>query len=214
LLGAPTSVFNYTGDIMTQHFSWNDGLMGSAMDIAGTDHSPLRVDAGPGTGKTFALMRRVCRLLEEGCDPKRIYIGTFTRTSATDLKNSLTDLNATGADEAQAGTLHGLCFSMLSKAEVLAHTGRIPRPLLKFEERFLLEDLSGEPFGGVRDCSRKLKAFNAAWSRLQSEEPGWPHNSDDQQFHNMLISWFRFHRAMHIGELIGIALQYLKGVSM
>lgn len=195
---------------MTSTSTWSEGLEGPAREIAGTIHSPLRVDAGPGTGKTFALMRRVCRLLEEGCDPKRIYVGTFTRTSARDLKTSLAALSVPGADEVQAGTLHSLCFSMLSFGDVLEQTERTPRPLLKFEERFLLEDLSGGAFGGVRECSRQLKAFTAAWSRLQSEEPGWPHDPNDQQFQKLLLSWFRFHRSIHIGELIWLALQYLK----
>lgn len=48
--------------------SWDDGLTGNALSIAGTDDTPLRVLAGPGTGKTFALMRRVMRVLQAGSD--------------------------------------------------------------------------------------------------------------------------------------------------
>jgi hypothetical protein len=47
-----------------EHMIWDKGLRGPALRIAGTTRSPLRVVAGPGTGKTFALMRRVTRLLE------------------------------------------------------------------------------------------------------------------------------------------------------
>jgi superfamily I DNA/RNA helicase len=47
--------------------SWDDGLSGKAFDIATADKSPLRVVAGPGTGKSFALMRRVARILHLGC---------------------------------------------------------------------------------------------------------------------------------------------------
>ena len=49
---------------------WNEGLSGDALRIAQTDNSPVWVAAGPGTGKTFALMRRLARLLE---------VGTLTR---------------------------------------------------------------------------------------------------------------------------------------
>ena len=45
---------------------WNDGLEGMALDIAACDAECLMMVAGPGTGKTFALIRRVARLLEEG----------------------------------------------------------------------------------------------------------------------------------------------------
>ncbi len=36
--------------------SWRDGIDGAILRIAETNHSPLRVLAGPGTGKTFALI--------------------------------------------------------------------------------------------------------------------------------------------------------------
>jgi DNA helicase-2/ATP-dependent DNA helicase PcrA len=49
---------------------WDENLEGPAKRIAAIDHSPLRVLAGPGTGKTYAMMRRVARLLEEGADPR------------------------------------------------------------------------------------------------------------------------------------------------
>ena len=45
---------------------WDEGLQGQALQIAATPNSPLCVVAGPGTGKTFALMRRLTRLLEVG----------------------------------------------------------------------------------------------------------------------------------------------------
>jgi superfamily I DNA/RNA helicase len=39
--------------------AWDDGLVGTARNIAATSNSPLRVMAGPGTGKSFAMKRRV-----------------------------------------------------------------------------------------------------------------------------------------------------------
>src|SRR5436309_1463680 len=65
--------------------SWHDGLTGTALEIARTTNSPLRVMAGPGTGKSYAMKRRLMRLLEEGVPPKRILVVTFTRTAAGDL---------------------------------------------------------------------------------------------------------------------------------
>jgi hypothetical protein len=49
-----------------------------AYGIASSQARFNRVVAGPGTGKSFALKRRVARLLEEGADPKRILPVTFT----------------------------------------------------------------------------------------------------------------------------------------
>jgi superfamily I DNA/RNA helicase len=170
----------------------------------------MRVLAGPGTGKTFALMRRVARLLQDGATPNRMLVCTFTRTAARDLEGELALLGVEGVDEVRAGTLHAFCFGLLGRDEVLEATGRVPRPLLRFEERFLLEDLNCDGFGGIRDRDRRLQAFNAAWARLQSETPGWPQDPVDRDFHRELVGWLRFHQAMLIGELVPEALRYLR----
>lgn len=191
-------------------YRWDDGLIGPARRIAELDHTPMRVMAGPGTGKTSALMRRVARLLEDGATPGRILVCTFTRTAARDLQRELARLGLAGANRVRAGTLHAFCFGILGRAEVLIATGRVPRPLLHFEERFLLQDLNGDGFGGVYDRDRRLQAFNAAWARLQSEDPGWPTDPIDLAFHRALARWLRFHQAMLIGELVPETLRYLR----
>jgi superfamily I DNA/RNA helicase len=188
--------------------AWNDNLTGAALRIAGNPNSPLRVVAGPGTGKTFALMRRVARLLEEGQEPNRILVCTFTRTAADDLSKEISRLRVGGSTEIVAGTLHAFCFRLLYRAEVLTNTGRVPRPLLDFETRFMLEDISH--LGGIRECQNRLEAFNAAWARLQSEEPSWPNDESDRIFHNALVGWLRFHQCMLVGELIPEAYHYLR----
>lgn len=88
--------------------------------------------------------------------------------------------------------------------------GRVPRPLLKFEERFLLEDLCGTNGEGIRALTKRLNALAAAWARLQSEEPGWPHDQQDQGFLHALEAWLRFHEAMLIGELVPESLRFLR----
>ncbi len=189
---------------------WSEGLVNPALGIAQTTDSPLLVLAGPGTGKTFTMMRRVARLLEEGTEPRRILVCTFTRTAATDLENSLNVLGVEGGSEVRASTIHSFCFGLLSRSAVMEITGRVPRPLLQFEERLLINDLCGGGFGGVRDCGRRLKAFDAAWARLQSDDPGWPQNPIDRAFHQQLMSWLRFYGAMLIGELVPEALSFLR----
>ena len=67
-------------------FRWDDGLTGPARNIAGLDHTPIRVLAGTGTGKTFALMRRVARLLQEGTIADQMLVCTFTRTMGAEIR--------------------------------------------------------------------------------------------------------------------------------
>ena len=120
----------------------------------------------PERAKTFALMRRVARLLQSGAKANRILVCTFTRTAARDLEGELADLDVDGANTVRTGTLHAFCFGLLGQAEVLETTGRVPRPLLAFEERFLLKDPNRPEFGTIHDRRRRFQAFNAAWARL------------------------------------------------
>lgn len=199
--------------------SWDDNLTGVALNIAQTSANTLRVVAGPGTGKTFAMKRRVARLLSQGVDPTRILAVTFTRMAATDLVNELCNLGEEGCEQIRACTLHSFCFSLLSIASVLENFNRFPRPLvtfsksgvLQFEGAPMLEDIihSGD-FGTKRECTKRIKAFEAAWARLQHETPGWPEDIIDRQFHQAIRDWLIFHRAMLIGELIPEALSYLR----
>ena len=112
---------------------WDENLTGPHLQIAAYNGSPLRVIAGPGPGKTYALMRRVTRFLENGVAADQILAVTFTRTAASDLVAKLAALGAPGAQNVRARTLHSLAFSLLSKAEVFALTNRVARVLLRHE---------------------------------------------------------------------------------
>jgi DNA helicase-2/ATP-dependent DNA helicase PcrA len=190
--------------------AWDTGLGGPFLAIAGYRGSPLWVLAGPGTGKTFALMRRVARILEERNQPRNTLVVTFTRTAAKDLVGQLRGLNLPGADRVKAGTLHSLCFEILNRARVLAITGRTPRTLADFENEFLLVDLYDPRYGGLKDKRRRMRAFEAAWARLQSEQPGWPREQVDRHFHRSLMHWLQFHESMLVGELVPETLRYLR----
>lgn len=189
---------------------WNENLEGPALNIAQSDITPIRVIAGPGTGKTFALMRRVARLLQTGTPSDRILVCTFTRTSARDLQSEVSRLGLSGTENIESGTIHSFCFRMLAQDDVFSITRRVARPLLDYEERFLIEDLNGDGFGGIRERERRIKAFNAAWARLQSDNPGWPPDNIDRNFQSALLSWLRFHRSILIGELIPLTFHYLR----
>ncbi|MCK4622705.1 MAG: ATP-dependent helicase [Desulfuromonadales bacterium] len=191
--------------------TWNEGITGTALNIAQVDTDHLRVMAGPGTGKSFAMKRRVARLLEGGTDPNRILAVTFTRTAAADLVKELCGLGEDGCEKIHAGTLHSYCFGVLSRNAALQYLNRIPRPMFKFELDPMLKDVGRlGPFGGKRECERRILAFEAAWARLQSDQPGWPLDPVDQNFHNALISWFQFHKSMLIGEIIPETLRFLR----
>lgn len=191
--------------------SWNDGRCGAALEFSGSDARRLCLMAGPGTGKTFALVRRVARLLEQGADPSRILLVTFTRLAANDLEKELRPLNTPGVDRVRKGTLHSYCFAALQQSHVLGFIGRVPRPVLRFEERFLLEDVQDDDFGDYYSRRERLGALGEAWAREQDQEPGWPPDETDRRFAWAVDGWLRFHEAIHLNELIPLTLRYLRG---
>jgi DNA helicase II / ATP-dependent DNA helicase PcrA len=190
--------------------AWNDGLDGQGLEIAASDERRIRVMAGPGSGKTFTLMRRIARLLENETDPRKILLVTFTRTAAQDLKKELLKLGVPGVDEIRAGTLHSFCYRILLRDSVLQITGRHPRPLFNFELEIVIADLQKKTGFGKREIAKKIRAFEAAWARLQSDNPGWPEKEDDKKFQDILLSYLQFHKAMLIGEVIPETLKYLR----
>ena len=127
-------------------------------EIAQDPSAVLYVLAGPGTGKTFAMMRRVARLLEEGVDPSRMLVCSFTRTAARDLREQLETLAVPGADQVKAQTLHSLCFSTLSSEQAFGFTNRTSRPLMSYERNCLVTYLAAQ-YGGKRAVKRVVDTY-------------------------------------------------------
>jgi DNA helicase II / ATP-dependent DNA helicase PcrA len=191
--------------------AWSDNLApGSpAYEIVSCGNARVRVVAGPGTGKSFAMKRRVARLLESGVIASSILPVTFTRVAAEDLHRELVGMNVAGCNELEGRTLHSLAFKVLMSEHALGATGRTARPLNEFEIQPLLEDLSGNN-GGKRNVKKRIKAFEAAWARLQSDEPGYIQSEEDTALQSDLIEWLVFHQSMLIGEAIPLIYRYLR----
>jgi len=191
---------------------WTDDLdEGTPVyEIAASEQQHVRVVAGPGTGKSFAMKRRVGRLLENGINPSSILPVTFTRIAAEDLHRELVGMAVPDCEDLVGTTLHSLAMKTLMRHHVLTTTGRTPRPLNDFEVKALEADLA-RMHGGLREVRKKIKAFEAAWARLQRDDPGYVQTEDDAAFERDLLAWLRFHRAMLIGEVIPQLHSYLIG---
>src|SRR3954447_17951873 len=67
---------------------------------------PVLVVAGPGAGKTFCLISRIQRLVDQGFDPHRICAVTFTNRAAEEIATRL-------KHDVQRGRIHSLCLALL-----------------------------------------------------------------------------------------------------
>ncbi len=186
------------------------GVPGGPDQFIRSEARRLRCLAGPGTGKSWALKRRVEHLLsEKGIPGSRIFVVTFTRKAAAQLISDLAELSTSGAtEEVRASTLHSYAFRLLNQEDAIRALGRTPRPCLDFELNPLFHDLASD-FGDVRSTRRRLKALEAMWARQQTDEPGHPQSETDRAFEGKFDEWMRFHQSMAIGELVPLAVRFL-----
>lgn len=77
---------------------------------------PIVVFAGPGSGKTTVLTRRVLYLLEKGVSARHMMVVTFTRAAATEMKERLAQIMPDQVKELAIGTFHSLFLTMLKQA--------------------------------------------------------------------------------------------------
>ncbi|MHB8378844.1 MAG: ATP-dependent helicase [Acidimicrobiales bacterium] len=86
------------------------------LEAASFGDGPLRVLAGPGTGKTTTLSARVEYLLESGAAADRILLLTFTRRSAQDIISRVRAVRRDGQGPVVAGgTFHSVAHQTLRR---------------------------------------------------------------------------------------------------
>lgn len=83
-------------------------------EVIGHGKGPIRVCAGPGSGKTAVLVERVKHLLGNGVRPERILAITFTKAAAQEMEERI------GMQKGPVVcTLHSLAFRILTEHEYL-----------------------------------------------------------------------------------------------
>ena len=181
-----------------------------AYNLASSDASTIRAVAGPGSGKSFAIKKRILRLLENKVNPNKILAITFTRTAAQDLKSEISSLGVKGAEDVHSRTVHSHALRILMNEGVLEQTNRYPRMVIDHEQQPILRDIDREEFGGVREKKKLLDGYLAGWARLQQDEAGFVQTELDENFKTDLVNWFDFHSGILVGEVIPIVIDYLR----
>ncbi|MDH6705157.1 superfamily I DNA/RNA helicase/RecB family exonuclease [Kitasatospora sp. MAA19] len=123
------------------------------------DGGPLLVLAGPGTGKTTTLVEAVARRIEDGTDPERILVLTFSRKAALELRDRMSGRLGASAAAAQATTFHSFCYALL-RAHQDPQDYAEPLRLLSGPEQDVMV--------------RELLAGGAEDARLGSSRIHWP----------------------------------------
>lgn len=186
--------------------AWDDDLLPDQRNAASHVGTHARLLAGPGTGKTLTLTRRVSYLVEEqGVEPSGILALTFTRAAAHELRQRI-EIEL-GADRLpRVSTLHSFALRQL-----LRNATRItllPQPLRIAddweERRIILEDLKRLLALQRIDHARGLlNELSADWQSLTADEADWERRFPNPQF---LGAW-RQHRNIY-GYVLRAELVY------
>lgn len=168
---------------------WLRGIKGDqVLPLINADAPVIRVAAGPGTGKTFGLSRRVVRLIHpdgDGVSPTQVLVVAFNRVIAQDLNSSIApQLAGIGLDGPRVSTVHALCHSAIVDER---------RMLLPSEREAMLYDvrvLHPTEFGSVH-----FGVLNQMLNDHEAEHRAYPRLIAAVQ------SWLTIHRARLVGDL-------------
>ncbi len=86
---------------------------------------PAQVIAGPGSGKTFTIVQRICYLTHQcGIRPDRILVITYTRAAAKEMKEryvreqdpQISSCQSGNSQTVHFGTFHSICYNILRQS--------------------------------------------------------------------------------------------------
>ena len=123
--------------------------------------SPVVITAGPGTGKTRSLTRRIAYRVEQGLEPAAVLAITFTNKAAAELRQRLVELLGPARGEAvRVSTFHAFALGALNERR----RARAEAALSVVGEQERLELLARlEPRAGQRELERAARAIGLAF---------------------------------------------------
>ncbi|PTQ77321.1 superfamily I DNA/RNA helicase [Nitrosomonas oligotropha] len=152
-----------------------EALVPDSTQIAAAEHrnGAFQLQAGPGTGKTRTLVRRIESLLAEGVDPVSILVLTFSNKAANELSERLAASNPTAAAAMWIGTFHAFGLDIVRRFHDKLGLPSDPRLVDRSEAIGLLEDemprLPLRHYRNLWDSALDLSDMLQAISRAKDE---------------------------------------------
>lgn len=180
---------------------WNQGVRGTqVLPLINLDAETIRVESGPGTGKTFGLVRRVERILHPdglNVSGKEVLIVAFNRVIAKQLRSEVERRLPSSKERPgpTVRTIHGLCVQLV---------GEDVRLLLPHEREAMLYDV----LHAFPPLKRRYKAHKKADIALLEHEA---RNADHHDLWQAVNLWLGRHKARLVSDLPGLVLDKMKG---
>jgi DNA helicase-2/ATP-dependent DNA helicase PcrA len=134
---------------------------------------PALIIAGPGTGKTFTLVKRAVYLItEKNILPENIMIATFTEKAAkeiiTRITNELININMNvNVNELYIGTIHSICLRLIKENLEFTRLKKYYRLLDEFEQLyFIFQNIKG--FEGISNIDLFFAPTKSSWDKAET----------------------------------------------
>ncbi|WP_246047604.1 UvrD-helicase domain-containing protein [Hankyongella ginsenosidimutans] len=145
----------------------------AASDGGGASREAYLLEAGPGTGKTQTLIARVEGLLEEGIDPRRILLLTFSNKAAGEMAERIARKRPEAAAAMWIGTFHAFGLDIIRRFHAELGLSKDPRMMDRTEAVELLEEefprLRLAHYRNLYDPTQIIADMLAAISRAKDE---------------------------------------------
>lgn len=144
-------------------------LTSSQQKAITTTEGAVLLIAGPGTGKTYTLVKRIVHLVaDKGVKLSEIMVVTFTEKAARELITRLSDeFTESGLDvnlnEMYIGTFHAVCLRLLRENAELC-PGGVPGIVDAFEAAYTV-CLNIDLFQNFSGFAKHFPAFWNAWKQ-------------------------------------------------
>ena len=178
--------------------------------IARCEERIIKIQGGPRSGKTEALVQRCAHLLRNGTSPAEILVETSTAFAAQAFKarlaRELADSEITQMPCVES--VSDSCVRALSSEQAVRHVGRVPYVLNRSEYVFLLEDLKTLGLK-VRKLRSMLARFARQWAAGTPEEK-WVAPGEEEAVYRALTGLLVQRNAMLPEELAFRCMSYLQ----
>jgi len=143
---------------------------------AARDSAPqVRLVAGPGTGKSYTIEKRVADLLTNGATPGNIYVISFTRATCAELTKRIRDFCSTlpcanAATQVRVSTMHSLALRILRRANLLTSYPSTPIMLDDWEQTNVYDREFADSLGCTPSRAAEIRlAHDAQWQTLNPQ---------------------------------------------
>jgi len=155
---------------------WDDNLSAEQRVASSFTGTHARLLAGPGTGKTLSLTRRIVYLLTEtDVQASEILVLTFTRAVTAELRGRVLQELEAEAQLPIISTLHSFALRTLLRYSAGIS---LPQPIRiadDYEERqIIIEDIKRlMNLTRVNDATALIQQLSSDWEQLRVDEPGY-----------------------------------------